>query len=83
VRTLPLAAHPDSQIYILGTELTGATSVTFNGVAATFLSYRLQKSWLQYLPEQPPGRFRSSDAVVRSQVMFHSACTEAEGGFCA
>jgi uncharacterized protein (TIGR03437 family) len=36
VRTLPLAAHPGTQIFILGNDLTGASSVTFNGTAATF-----------------------------------------------
>jgi uncharacterized protein (TIGR03437 family) len=36
VKTLPLAAHKGTQIFILGTDLTGATSVTFNGTAAAF-----------------------------------------------
>ncbi len=36
VRTLPLAAHPGTKIMILGTDLTDATSVTFDGTAATF-----------------------------------------------
>jgi uncharacterized repeat protein (TIGR03803 family) len=36
VKTLPLAAYPGTQIFILGTDLTGATSVTFNGTAARF-----------------------------------------------
>jgi uncharacterized protein (TIGR03437 family) len=36
VKTLPLAAHKGTQIFILGTDLTGATSVTFNGTSAAF-----------------------------------------------
>jgi uncharacterized repeat protein (TIGR03803 family) len=36
VKTLPLAAHKGTRIFILGTDLTGATSVTFNGTAAAF-----------------------------------------------
>lgn len=36
VKTQPAAARDDSAINILGTNLTGATSVTFNGTAATF-----------------------------------------------
>jgi uncharacterized repeat protein (TIGR03803 family) len=36
VRTLPLAAYSGTEIFILGTDLTGATAVTFNGTAAAF-----------------------------------------------
>lgn len=36
VTTLPTTGRVGQQIKILGTNLTGATSVTFNGVAATF-----------------------------------------------
>jgi uncharacterized repeat protein (TIGR03803 family) len=36
VRTVPVAANPGKQIFILGNNLTGTTSVTFNGKAATF-----------------------------------------------
>lgn len=36
VRTLPDFGKVGSAVKILGTDLTGATSVTFNGVAATF-----------------------------------------------
>jgi uncharacterized repeat protein (TIGR03803 family) len=36
VKTLPTAAYPGKTIDILGTNLTGATSVTFNGKAAAF-----------------------------------------------
>jgi uncharacterized repeat protein (TIGR03803 family) len=36
VKTLPLAGKAGSIVRILGTDLTGATSVTFNGIAATF-----------------------------------------------
>jgi len=36
VKTVPTAAYPGTTIFILGTDLTGATSVTFNGKAATF-----------------------------------------------
>jgi uncharacterized repeat protein (TIGR03803 family) len=36
VKTNPLAGVTGQQVRILGTNLTGATSVTFNGVAATF-----------------------------------------------
>jgi uncharacterized repeat protein (TIGR03803 family) len=36
VKTVPDAAYPGTTIFILGTDLTGATSVTFNGKAATF-----------------------------------------------
>jgi uncharacterized repeat protein (TIGR03803 family) len=36
VRTLPTGAAAGTTIDILGTNLTGATSVTFNGAAATF-----------------------------------------------
>ncbi len=36
VKTVPTAAYPGTTIFILGTDLTGATSVIFNGKAATF-----------------------------------------------
>jgi uncharacterized repeat protein (TIGR03803 family) len=36
VKTVPTAAYPGTTIFILGTDLTGATSVTFNGKAAAF-----------------------------------------------
>lgn len=36
VRTLPVMGRLGSQVKILGTDLTGATSVTFNGIAANF-----------------------------------------------
>jgi uncharacterized repeat protein (TIGR03803 family) len=36
VKTLPTSGNVGSAVKILGTDLTGATSVTFNGVAATF-----------------------------------------------
>jgi len=36
VRTLPTAAEPDEAVTILGSNLTGATRVTFNGRAAQF-----------------------------------------------
>jgi uncharacterized repeat protein (TIGR03803 family) len=36
VQTLPTSASAGAQVIILGTDLTGATSVTFNGTAATF-----------------------------------------------
>jgi len=36
VETLPNSGAAGASIIILGTKLTGATSVTFNGVAATF-----------------------------------------------
>jgi uncharacterized repeat protein (TIGR03803 family) len=36
VKTNPVAAMPGKSVKILGTNLTGATSVTFNGTAATF-----------------------------------------------
>jgi uncharacterized repeat protein (TIGR03803 family) len=36
VKTLPTSAGAGKQIYILGTKLTGATQVAFNGVAAKF-----------------------------------------------
>jgi uncharacterized repeat protein (TIGR03803 family) len=36
VKTLPTSGQVGKQIYILGTKLTGATQVTFNGVAADF-----------------------------------------------
>ncbi len=36
VRTVPIAGEVGEQVRILGTNLTGATSVTFNGTAATF-----------------------------------------------
>jgi len=37
VEALPLAGYPGSVVNILGTNLTGATSVTFNGAAASFI----------------------------------------------
>ncbi len=37
VETLPTAAKVGASVQILGTNLTGATSVTFNGTAATFV----------------------------------------------
>jgi uncharacterized repeat protein (TIGR03803 family) len=36
VKTLPTAAYPGTTVEILGTNLTGATSVTFNGKTAAF-----------------------------------------------
>jgi uncharacterized protein (TIGR03437 family) len=36
VETLPTSGEVGSTVRILGNRLTGATSVTFNGVAATF-----------------------------------------------
>jgi uncharacterized repeat protein (TIGR03803 family) len=36
VETLPTSGKEGVKVIILGTELTGATSVSFNGVAATF-----------------------------------------------
>jgi uncharacterized protein (TIGR03437 family) len=36
VETLPTSGKVGAAVKILGTDLTGATSVTFNGVAATF-----------------------------------------------
>ena len=37
VKTVPTAGKVGGSVRILGTNLTGATSVTFNGVAATFV----------------------------------------------
>lgn len=37
VKALPVSAQAGAAVRILGTDLTGATSVTFNGVAATFI----------------------------------------------
>jgi uncharacterized repeat protein (TIGR03803 family) len=36
VKTVPTSANPGTTIIILGNNLTGATQVTFNGIAATF-----------------------------------------------
>ena len=36
VKTLPTSANPGTTIIIIGNNLTGATQVTFNGIAATF-----------------------------------------------
>jgi uncharacterized protein (TIGR03437 family) len=36
VKTLPRAGQVDTTVSILGTDLTGATSVSFGGTAATF-----------------------------------------------
>lgn len=36
VKTLPTSGKVGTSVDILGTNLTGATSVTFNGTAATF-----------------------------------------------
>ena len=36
LKTVPVAAYPGKQIFILGTDLTGATTVTFNGKTANF-----------------------------------------------
>jgi large repetitive protein len=36
VKTLPVSGKVGSTVRILGNKLTGATSVTFDGVAATF-----------------------------------------------
>jgi uncharacterized repeat protein (TIGR03803 family) len=36
VKTVPVAANPGNRIFILGNNLTGATSVTFNGKSASF-----------------------------------------------
>jgi hypothetical protein len=36
VKTLPIAAKAGAVVKILGTDLTGATSVTFNGATAVF-----------------------------------------------
>ena len=40
VKTLPTSGKVGSAVIILGTDLTGATSVTFNGVSATFTVVR-------------------------------------------
>ena len=40
VKTLPTSGKVGSRVKILGTDLTGATSVTFNGLAATFTVVR-------------------------------------------
>ena len=37
VKTVPVAGKVGGSVRILGTNLTGATSVTFNGIAATFV----------------------------------------------
>ena len=37
VRTLPTVGVAGSAVRILGTDLSGATSVTFNGIAAAFI----------------------------------------------
>lgn len=36
VKTVPAGAYTHTQVLILGTNLTGATSVTFNGKTAVF-----------------------------------------------
>jgi uncharacterized repeat protein (TIGR03803 family) len=36
VKTIPIAAKPGDKVIILGTDLTGATGVTFNDIAAAF-----------------------------------------------
>jgi len=36
VKTVPVAANPGKQIFILGSNLTGTTSVTFGGTSAAF-----------------------------------------------
>jgi hypothetical protein len=36
VETLPTSGEPGAQVKILGTNLTGATEVSFNGTAAVF-----------------------------------------------
>jgi hypothetical protein len=36
LKTVPTAAYPRTRIFILGTELTGATAVSFNDKAAAF-----------------------------------------------
>jgi uncharacterized repeat protein (TIGR03803 family) len=36
VKMVPTAAYPGTTIFILGTDLTGATAVSFNGKAALF-----------------------------------------------
>jgi uncharacterized protein (TIGR03437 family) len=36
VKTLPITGAAGAAVKILGTDLTGATSVTFNGTAAAF-----------------------------------------------
>lgn len=36
VETLPIAGKVGAPVKILGTDLTGATSATFNGTSATF-----------------------------------------------
>jgi uncharacterized repeat protein (TIGR03803 family) len=36
VKTVPIAAKPGARVIILGNNLTGSTSVTFNGTPATF-----------------------------------------------
>jgi uncharacterized repeat protein (TIGR03803 family) len=36
IKTVPTAAYPGTSIFILGTDMSGATSVTFNGKAAAF-----------------------------------------------
>jgi len=51
VKTLPTSGKVGSVVKILGTKLTGATSVTFNGVAAGFDVYSASEIVLPHRKE--------------------------------
>ena len=58
VETVPILGKAKAAVKILGTDLTGATSVTFNGTAATFTACRVPKSPPTYTRAPPPEKSR-------------------------
>jgi hypothetical protein len=60
VKTLPTFGKTEAAVKILGTDLTGATSVTFNGTAATFTVVSASKD----VVEEYTGQSRSLTNVV-------------------
>jgi uncharacterized repeat protein (TIGR03803 family) len=71
VETLPSSGKVGSAIKILGTNLTGATSVTFNGLAATFTVVRpseINQRANRSNHRQGPGRDTYGNAFEQCEV---------------
>ena len=58
VKTQPHAGNVGAVINILGKNLTGGTSLSFNGTAATFTALRLPSLRPSCQPARPPARSR-------------------------
>jgi uncharacterized repeat protein (TIGR03803 family) len=73
VRTLPPAGKVGSEVGILGTDLTGATTVTFNSVAAKF-TVRSPSLILAHVPTGATTGYvtvTTPSGVLKSNVPFH------------